>query len=117
MDRLAARSLRSAMARRNVLDPLESTREPRWYTVRNMHGALMEVRRLAAGSDLKRTLLVAMLDHIDAGWRLGEFSSTGGTFFCMRGVERRMVSITPSDPGAEHKYGASHLTESPGRDG
>jgi hypothetical protein len=31
-------------------------------------------------------------------WQLGEFSSTGGTFFCTRGVERRMVNITPSDP-------------------
>jgi hypothetical protein len=32
-------------------------------------------------------------------WQLGEFSSTGGVFFCTRGVERRMVEITPSDPG------------------
>ncbi|MGC2460346.1 MAG: hypothetical protein WA446_05105 [Steroidobacteraceae bacterium] len=47
-----------------------------------MHGALLEVRRPAVGSDLKRALLAAMLDHIDAGWQLGEFSSTGGTFFC-----------------------------------
>jgi hypothetical protein len=68
-------------------------------------------------SDLKRAFVVAMLDHIDAGWRLGEFSSTGGTFFCTRGAERRMVSITPSAPGTVHRYGASHLTESPGRDG
>ena len=116
MDRGAGRSLRSAMARRNVFDPLERTREPRWYTVRNMHGALLEARQIPAGSDLKRAFLAAMLDHIDAGWQLGEFSSTGGTFFCTRGVERRMVSITPTDPGQLPGYGASHLTESPGHD-
>jgi hypothetical protein len=57
-----------------------------------------------------------MLEWIDAGWQLGEFSSTGGTFFCTRGVERRMVSITPSAPGTEHRYGASHLSASPGHD-
>jgi hypothetical protein len=104
------------MARRNVFDPLEPTREPRWYTVRNMHGALLEARRLADGCDLKRALVAAMLAHIDAGWRLGEFSSTGGTFFCTRGVERRMVSITPTDPGQLPGYGASHLTVSPGNE-
>ncbi len=116
MDQGVGRSLRSAMARRNVFDPLEPTREPRWYTVRNMHGALLEVRRLRAGSDLKRTFVAAMLEHIDAGWRLGEFSSTGGTFFCTRGVERRMVSITPTDPGQLPGYGASHLSASPGHE-
>ena len=82
MDQGVGRSLRSAMARRNVFDPLEPTREPRWYIVRNMHRALLEVRRPAVGSDLKRALLAAMLDHIDAGWQLGEFSLTGGTFIC-----------------------------------
>jgi hypothetical protein len=40
-----------------------------------------------------------MLEHIDAGWQLGEFSSTGAVFFCTKGVERRMVEISPSDPG------------------
>ena len=53
---------------------------------------------------------------INAGWQLGEFSSTGGVFFCTRGAERRMVSITPNEPGTEHKYGAAHLMESPGRE-
>ena len=40
-----------------------------------------------------------MLEWIDAGWALGEFGSSGGTFFCTRGADRRMVCITPSDPG------------------
>ncbi|MGC2461413.1 MAG: hypothetical protein WA446_10660 [Steroidobacteraceae bacterium] len=47
---------------------------------------------------------------------LGEFGSRIGTFCCTRGAERRMVSITPSEPGRLYGYGASHLTESPGRD-
>jgi len=63
------------------------------------HGALLEARPLPAGSDLKRTLVASMLEKIDAGWKLGEFGSRGGTFFCTRGAERRMVCITPSDPG------------------
>jgi hypothetical protein len=104
------------MPRRNVFDPLEPTQEPRWYTVRNMHGALLESRPLAAGSDLKRAFVAAMLEWIDAGWRLEEFSSTGGVFFCTRGTERRMVSITPTAPGRETGYGAAHLTASPGHD-
>jgi hypothetical protein len=104
------------MARRSVFDPLEPSREPRWYVVRGLHNVLLESRLLPAGSDLKRIFVVALLDHIDAGWKIGEFSSTSGTFFCTRGPERRMVSITPSVPGTEHRYGASHLTESPGQD-
>jgi hypothetical protein len=54
---------------------------------------------ITPGSDLKRAFVASMLKWIDAGWQLGEFSSTGGTFFCTRGAERRMVCITPSDPG------------------
>jgi hypothetical protein len=57
-----------------------------------------------------------MLEHIDAGWQLGEFGSRVGVFFCARGTERRMVSITPTAPGTEHNYGASHLSASPGHD-
>jgi len=64
--------------RRSVFDPLEPTKEPRWYEVRDMHGSVLESRLLPAGTDLKRTFVAAMLDHIDAGWQLGEFGSRGG---------------------------------------
>jgi hypothetical protein len=64
-----------------------------------MHNALLEARLLPPGSDLKRAFVAAMLECIDGGWKLGEFSSRGGTFFCNRSAERRMVCITPSDPG------------------
>jgi hypothetical protein len=40
-----------------------------------------------------------MLEHVEAGWHLGEFSSSTGHFFCTQGGERRMVEISPSDPG------------------
>jgi hypothetical protein len=85
--------------RRNVFDPLEPTKEPRWYVVRNMRRTVIEARALPAGSDLKRALVAAMLEHIDAGWQLGEFSSRTGFFFCDKAGERRMVEISPSDPG------------------
>jgi len=68
------------MRRRSVFDPLEPTTEPRWYVVRNMHRAVLEARPLTPGANLKRAFVAAMLEHIDAGWELGEFSSTGGVF-------------------------------------
>jgi len=104
------------MPRRNVFDPLEPSREPRWYVVRGQHNVILESRLLPPRSDLKRAFVAAMLEWIDAGWKLGEFSSTSGVFFCARGVERRMIGITPTDPGQIQGYGAAHLTESPGRD-
>jgi hypothetical protein len=53
------------MARRSVFDPLEPTKEPRWYTVRNMHGGLLEAQLLPPGSGLKRAFVAAMLEWID----------------------------------------------------
>jgi hypothetical protein len=54
---------------------------------------------MAAGADLKRAFVAAILEHIDAGWILGKFSSRSSTFFCDKGKERRMVEISPSKPG------------------
>jgi hypothetical protein len=34
-----------------------------------------------------------MLEWIDAGWQLGEFSSTGGVFFCTRGADLKRTFI------------------------
>jgi hypothetical protein len=64
-----------------------------------MHGALLEVRRLAAGNDLKRAFVAGMLEYIDGGRQLGEFGSRAGVF-CTKGNERRMVEISPTDPGS-----------------
>jgi hypothetical protein len=87
------------MSRRHVFDPLEPTKEPRWYVVRNMHRAVLEVRPLAPGTNRKREFIAAMLEWIDAGWDIAEFSSRVACFFCTRGSERRMVQITPTDHG------------------
>jgi hypothetical protein len=64
---------------------------------------MLEARPLASGANLKRVFVAAMLEWIDAGWQLGEFSSTAGVFFCTRGVERRMVEITPTDPAVSRR--------------
>jgi len=91
--------------RRNVYDPLEPTQAPRWYSVRNMHGALLEARELLPGADLKRVFVEAILRWMDDGWRLKEFSSRTGTFFCDRGGERRMIDISPNYPGRTQSGG------------
>jgi hypothetical protein len=117
MDGRVAKRLRSSMARRNVFDPLEPTREPRWYVVRDRLSRVLEARALPPGTDLKRVLGSAMLERIDAGWRLGEFGSRGGSFFCTRVTERCQIGIEAADPGRPLGYGAAHLTESPGREG
>ena len=115
MDRPASRSLWSAMARCNVFDPPERTREARWYVAREERSALLEVRALPAASEFKRIFVTAMLERIDAGWQLGEFSSRGGSVFFTRGAERCMVGIEAADPGQPVGYGAAHLVDSPTR--
>jgi hypothetical protein len=81
-----------------------------------MHGALLEAPELPPGVDLKRTFVAVILEWIDAGWQLGEYGSLGGTFFCTRGTQRRVVSITPTAPNSQKPYGATHLIASPGHD-
>lgn len=84
--------------RRHVFDPLEPSKEPRWYVVRNMHRAVLEVRELTPGANLKRVFIAAMLEWIDAGWEIAEFSSRAGVFFCTKGVNRRQIEVTPTEP-------------------
>jgi hypothetical protein len=96
------------MPRRASFDPLEPTQEARWYAVRNMYGALLEARELPPGADLKRIFVAAILEWMDAGWKLKEFSSRTGVFFCDRGVDRRMVEITPTHPGRTQSGGVPH---------
>ncbi len=50
----------SGSLRRNVDHPLEPTKDPRWYVVRNMRRAVIEARALSAGTHLHRALLAAM---------------------------------------------------------
>ena len=96
--------------KRATFDPLETTGLPRWYVVRSMHGSLIESREIPRESDLRRVFISAMLEWMDAGWRLGEFSSVSATFFCDRHNDRRMVSIVPTDP---HETGMAPFESCP----
>jgi hypothetical protein len=66
---------------------------------------LLEARALPADSDLKRAFVAAMLEWIDAGWQLGEFSSRSVHFFRTKIVELQTVEVSPTDPWIEY-YGA-----------
>jgi hypothetical protein len=77
--------------------------------------SVLESRPLTPGVNLKRASVVAMLEHIDA---VGSSVSSGrvsGHFFCTKGGDRRMVSITPTAAGKDAGFGAAHLTETPER--
>jgi len=84
--------------RRHAHESLEPSGEPRWLTVRSFSGGLLEYRRLEPGTDLVRTYLVAMLELVDAGWRLGEFGSTSAAVRHERGTEKRMLAVESVDP-------------------
>jgi hypothetical protein len=73
---------------------------------RTFTGALLEARRLEPGTDLVRIFLTSMLELIDCGWHLGEFSSSSASVHCHRGIETRMLAIIAQDP--EEDY-AKHL--------
>lgn len=97
---------------RNIYDPLEATAERRWYVVNNIHGALLEVRELAPGLDLKREFIQALIRCLDAGWSIAEFDSRTGVFFAQKGVERRQFEITPADDGRDRGVGTG-MTNAP----
>lgn len=54
-------SLIPAMAGRNAYDPLEPTADPRWHVVRDRLGRVVESKALPAGTDLKGTMVTAIL--------------------------------------------------------
>ena len=71
---------------RAPFDPLERCRHPRCYTVPDLYAAQLEARELLPVADLKRAFVEAIFKQLDAGWKLKEFSSRTGTFFCDRGA-------------------------------
>jgi hypothetical protein len=95
--------------RRNVYNPLDPSVSPRWYVVRTMHGTVVDSRQLVLDSNLTHVFVSAMLAWMEGGWIISEFSSSSATFFCSKDVERRMVSIDPTDPYDVPMYGGSHL--------
>ena len=96
-------------------DPPGPTRNRRWYVVRDRLNASWKFGACRLAQISKRALVAAMLERIDAGWQLGEFSSRGGSVFFTRGAERCMVGIEAADPGQPVGYGAAHLVDSPTR--
>lgn len=85
-------------ARRAPEVVLHTAPKPRWLTTRNFSGALLEYHRIEPGTNLVRTLLAAMLDLVDTGWELGEFSSLSASVWHERGRERRRLAIELRDP-------------------
>jgi hypothetical protein len=90
--------------KRAAYDPLQTSAQPRWLTVRTFGGGLLEARRLDPGTDLVRTLLSAMLEFRDSGWELGEFGSASGAVRLARGAEKRMLSIETRDPEGDGRH-------------
>ena len=100
--------------RRTAFNPLETTMSPRWYVVRSTYGTVIESRLLPAGVDLKHEFVVSILAWMNGGWKVGEFSSVTGTFFCDRNSERRMICIEFTDPKAVQKFGSGYFGGCPG---
>ncbi len=90
---------------RAAFDALQKTSQTCWLTVRTCTGSLLEVRQLAPETDLVRAFLAAMLELIDAGGRIGEFSSGGGAVRHSRGLETRMLAIEVADPEEGGRHG------------
>jgi hypothetical protein len=95
--------------RRSAYNPLETTTAPRWLVVRSMHGTVLEARRLVDGEHLQRVFVAEILRRLDAGWRVGEFSSAAAMFFCEKDTDRCVVTIDPTNPHEAPPTGAAHL--------
>ena len=78
-----ARYRRGMTPRRALFDPLQSTDKPTWLVVRNMTGAILDSEEISAGADLKRVFVAPMLEWLDAGWQVGEFSSSVARSFAL----------------------------------
>jgi hypothetical protein len=61
--------------RRALFDPFARTTERRWLVIRDRHGSIVESRELAPEIDLRRLFVASILEWMDAGWTVGEFSS------------------------------------------
>ena len=84
--------------RRTAFNSLERSTNPRWLTKRAFTGALLEAQRLEPGADVARAFLASMLELLDAGWHLGEFSSAGAVVRYSRGSEQRLLTVEHMDP-------------------
>jgi len=83
--------------KRGQLDPFIQSSQPRWLVVSVTGGGAVSVTLLPPRTDLKHAFLCAVDDHRRQGWLI-ENESSYPCVFARRGVERRMLTISHSDP-------------------
>jgi hypothetical protein len=81
-----------------------------------MTGRLLESRPLPAGIDVTRDFVESILNHLNDGWHVPEFSSTTAMYRAVRGEETGLIYVVQVEPGTDAGYGAAHLVSSPGHD-
>lgn len=72
--------------------------QPRYVVLWDLHWHALEVERLAPAADLSGAMAAAIA-RLDAdGWR-AEATPEYGFVFVRREAERRLLTLTPRDPG------------------
>jgi hypothetical protein len=94
--------------RRRVCDPLAETHRPHWLTVSDMYQNLVACEALPVGADLRRALTATLMQCEAGGWQAESGGAYGFTFIA-RGLERRLVNLTPADPAARTGQGHAFL--------
>jgi len=76
-----------------------ATTQPHWLVAYLPYGKLVSSRELAAGTDMVKTFLEAMLQYHNDGCTLQDFSSFNAEFFVVNKYgERLRVTISCIDP-------------------
>jgi hypothetical protein len=84
--------------RRTEYDPLQPTKELRWYVERAAHGRVLKSRLLPPGTHLQRVFVASIIAYIDEGWTIGDFSSRSAFYVATKHADRIEVMISASDP-------------------
>ena len=96
---------------RHRFDPLARGNLPHWLTMADMWGARVECDPVAPGADLHEVMAAAIANLTAEGWQ-AESDGRHGFLFVNRDGDRRLVNLTPVEPGAPlgvgHAYLASH---------
>jgi hypothetical protein len=70
---------------------------PYWIVATNRVGAIVEYKTVEH-ADARRALVDALAEFSGKGWKPESFDSRHTYFFCNRDGDRRMVSVTATDP-------------------
>lgn len=84
---------------RHRFDPLADIRRPHWLTISDLQRNLITCEALPAGADLREVLRASLTQCAGEGWQ-AENDGAYGFVFIAKGSERRLVNLTPADPGA-----------------